>query len=88
VIQNFNLAMLAVTFVVYLATGIVTREMLPMFAVVAPAMLVPSLLGMKVYIGISETLFRRIVLVLLTGSGVALLVSAVPALVKRSRQRS
>ena len=83
VIQNFNLAMLAVTFVVYLATGIVTREMLPMFAVVAPAMLVPSLLGMKVYIGISETLFRRIVLVLLTGSGVALLVSAVPALVKR-----
>ena len=83
VIQNFNLAMLAVTFVVYLATGIVTREMLPMFAVVAPAMLVPSLLGMKVYIGISETLFRRIVLVLLTGSGVALLVSAVPVLVKR-----
>jgi len=83
VIQNFNLAMLAVTFVVYLATGIVTREMLPMFAVVAPAMLVPSLLGMKVYIGISETLFRRIVLVLLTGSGVALLVSAVPVLVGR-----
>lgn len=81
IIQNFNLATLSVTFVSYLATGIVTREMWPMFAIVAPAMLIPSLLGSRLYIGISELTFRKIVLGLLTASGVAMLVSAVPQLV-------
>ena len=33
VIQNFNLSMLMVTMGTYLATGVVTRDMLPMFAV-------------------------------------------------------
>jgi hypothetical protein len=42
VIQNFNLAMLAVTFTSYVATGIATREMVPLFAIVAPAMLVAA----------------------------------------------
>lgn len=37
VIQNFNLSMLAVTMGTYMATGIVTRDTLPMFAIVAPA---------------------------------------------------
>ena len=81
VIQNFNLAMLAVTMGTYLATGVVTREMLPLFAVVAPAMLVPTLLGARLYIGISEARFRQIVLGLLTASGVAMLGAAVPRLV-------
>lgn len=84
VIQNFNLSMLMVTMGIYLATGIVTRDMLPMFAIVAPAMLVPTLLGTRLYIGISETLFRRIVLGLLTISGLALLASSVPQLLARS----
>ncbi|MCG2606244.1 MAG: sulfite exporter TauE/SafE family protein, partial [Achromobacter sp.] len=47
VIQNFNLSMLSVTMAIYLATGIVTRDMAPMFAVVAPAMLIPTLLGTR-----------------------------------------
>ena len=51
VIQNFNLAMLAVTFTTYVATGIATREMVPLFAIVAPAMLIPSLLGARLYVG-------------------------------------
>ncbi|MFT3777023.1 MAG: sulfite exporter TauE/SafE family protein [Ottowia sp.] len=80
VIQNFNLSMLAVTMGTYLATGVVTREMLPLFAVVAPAMLVPTLLGTRLYIGISEARFRQIVLGLLTASGAALLASALPRL--------
>ena len=46
VIQNFNLSMLMVTMGTYLATGIVTRDMLPLFAIVAPAMLVPTLLAL------------------------------------------
>jgi uncharacterized protein len=83
VVQNFNLAALAVTMATYVGTGIVTRDMLPVFAIVAPAMLVPSLLGARVYIGISEASFRQVVLALLTLSGVALLSSALPELLHR-----
>ncbi|SPA42545.1 conserved hypothetical protein, DUF81; putative membrane protein [Cupriavidus taiwanensis] len=83
VIQNFNLATLAMTMAAYVGKGIVTREMLPMFLVVAPAMLVPTLLGTRLYLGISEAAFRKIVLSLLTLSGVALLVTSVPVLVAR-----
>jgi uncharacterized membrane protein YfcA len=83
VIQNFNLSMLAVTMGAYLATGLITREMWPLFAIVAPAMLVPSLLGARLYIGISETAFRRVVLGLLSASGVAMLASSLPRLLAR-----
>lgn len=83
VIQNFNLATLAATFVGYLATGVITREMLPLLAIVVPAILLPVLLGARLYVGISELAFRRIVLGLLTASGVAMLVSSVPRLLAR-----
>jgi uncharacterized protein len=83
IIQNFNLTTLAFTMAAYLATGAVTREMLPMFAIVAPAMLIPVLLGARLYIGLSEEAFRRLVLTLLTASGIALLVSALPHLWNR-----
>jgi uncharacterized membrane protein YfcA len=83
VIQNFNLSMLLVTMGVYLGSGVVTVQMLPYFAIVAPAMLVPTLLGARLYIGISEARFRQIVLGLLTASGVALLASSVPTLLAR-----
>ena len=72
-----------VTMLTYLGTGLVTSSMLPMFAVVAPAMLLPTLIGTRVYIGISEVTFRRLVLGLLTLSGVAMLVAAVPGLLAR-----
>jgi uncharacterized membrane protein YfcA len=78
VVQNFNLAVLAVTMAGYVATGTVTRDMLPYMAIVAPAMLIPALLGARVYIGISEAHFRNVVLALLTASGLALLISALP----------
>ena len=81
VIQNFNLGALLVTMGVYVGTGIITRDMLPMFAIVAPAMLIPTLLGTRVYIGISDLTFRRIVLTLLTCSGVAMLAASVPKLI-------
>lgn len=80
VIQNFNLSMLAVTLAVYLPAGLVTRSMLPMIAVVLPAMLIPTLLGTRVYVGLSETGFRRLVLGLLTVSGIVLLSSGLPRL--------
>lgn len=78
VIQNFNLATLAVTMATYLATGVVKTDMIPMFAIVAPALLLPTLLGSRLYIGISEATFRKIVLGLLTASGVAMLAAALP----------
>ncbi len=84
VIQNFNLTMLSVAFIVHLGSGSVTRSMLPALGVVALAVLVPVLLGARLYIGISEAGFRRIVLSLLTVSGVAMLASAVPQLMQRS----
>jgi uncharacterized membrane protein YfcA len=83
IIQNFNLALLAVTFVSYIATGVITTATLPFFAIVAPAMLIPSLLGARLYIGISEGTFRKVVLGLLTASGVALLLGSVPGLMRR-----
>lgn len=78
VIQNFNLAMLSVTMIGYLITGVVTREMWPMFAIVAPAMLIPTVVGTRLYHGISDTAFRRVVLVLLVFSGLALLAFSLP----------
>lgn len=83
VIQNFNLAMLSVTFASYLATGIVQAAMLPLLAVVAVAVVLPVLLGVKVYVGLSEAAFRTLVLVVLGLSGLALLVASVPVLLAR-----
>lgn len=83
VIQNFNLAMLVVAFGIHLASGNVKASMLPLLGIVAACVLVPVLLGARLYIGISEAAFRKIVLGLLTVSGIALLASAVPALLRR-----
>ena len=66
----------------FCATGS-PHDPLPSLAIVLPAMLVPALVGMRVYIGISELAFRRIVLLMLTASGVALLVAALPVLLSR-----
>ncbi|GJE70656.1 sulfite exporter TauE/SafE family protein [Methylorubrum podarium] len=82
VIQNFNLSMLAVTLAVYVASGLVTWTMLPMILVVLPAMLIPTILGTRAYVGLSEAGFRRLVLGLLTVSGIALLVSAAPQVLR------
>lgn len=80
VIQNFNLSVLTATFAGYLLAGFITRPMLPLLALVAPAMLLPSLLGARLYARISDTAFRQVVLGLLFASGVAMLASAAPAL--------
>jgi len=83
VIQNFNLAMQAVAFTLHVGTGNVRWDMVPLLALVAVAVLVPVLLGGKLYVGISEQAFRKIVLGLLTASGIALLLASLPVLLKR-----
>ena len=75
VLQNFNLATLAVTFAAYVASGAVTADLLLPMAVVVPALIVPSLLGARVYVGLSELAFRRIVLTLLSAAGIAMVVA-------------
>lgn len=80
VIQSFNLAMLSATTVSYVVSGVITRDMLPTIGMVIPAMLLPGLLGARVYLGISDAIFRKIVLGLLTASGLALLASSLPRL--------
>jgi uncharacterized membrane protein YfcA len=80
IIQNFNLGALIFTMIAYLYKGIITVSMLPYFAVLVPAMLIPSILGTKLYHRISDVAFRRLVLSLLTLSGIALLSSSLPKL--------
>ncbi|MCW5654286.1 sulfite exporter TauE/SafE family protein [Hydrogenophaga sp.] len=80
VIQNFNLAALAFTMAGYVASGLVTRDLWPLMPLVALALLVPSLLGARLYVGLSELAFRRLVLSLLTLSGLAMLWAALPRL--------
>lgn len=78
VIQNFNLAMLSVTMMTYIKTGIVTSKMIPIFAIIAVSMFIPVYIGNRLYKRISEPLFRKIVLILLSLSGLALLLSSLP----------
>jgi uncharacterized membrane protein YfcA len=80
VIQNFNLTLLAVTTAVYVQQGLITTRHLPEIGLVAVSLLVPALVGMRVYMGISPQAFRSVVLGLLTLSGVAMLVSVLPQL--------
>ena len=75
--------MQVVTFASYLATGIIEPRMWPLLAIVAPAVVVPVLLGARIYLGISDIAFRKLVLGLLFASGVALLASSVPVLLAR-----
>jgi len=78
VVQNFNLATLAVTMAAYVAGGAVTRPMWPLLPLVAAAVLVPALIGARFYRRLSEQSFRRVVLGLLTAAGAVMLVSASP----------
>jgi uncharacterized membrane protein YfcA len=80
IVQNFNLAILSVTMISYVATGTVTRAMVPLLPVVAIALLVPVLIGARMYVGMSEAGFRKMVLALLCLSGLAMLASALPRL--------
>lgn len=84
VIQNFNLSVLLVAFGSYVATGIVQPAMLPLFALVVPAVLLPSMLGARLYARLSDTAFRQLLLGLLTLSGLALLIAATAQLTNRS----
>ena len=79
--QSFFIAMHALTLVSYLVSGLVTREAMRSFAIAIPAMLVPTLLGARLYAKVDETLFRRLVMSILLVSGIGLVISSAPKLV-------
>jgi hypothetical protein len=76
VFQSFNLVMQTVTMAAYVATGTIDAAAVWMFAIVAPAMLVPTLIGARLYQRFSDAGFRRLVLWLLTASGAMLVLSS------------
>ena len=88
VMQNFNLVMLGITSAAYVQQGLFTRAQLPAVGLVAVTLVVPALLGMRVYLGISPLAFRRLVLALLTASGAAMLVSVAVDLVRQTTAAS
>ncbi|MFN8992873.1 MAG: sulfite exporter TauE/SafE family protein, partial [Pseudomonadota bacterium] len=59
----------------YLVQGYVSLALLPQLAVVLPVALLCSWLGTRLYLGLSQHRFRQLLLLLLTGSGAAMLVS-------------
>jgi uncharacterized membrane protein YfcA len=77
VLQNFNLIVLSATMVSLVISGRVRAEMLPQMALVAGALIVPSVWGSKIYIGMSPAAFRQVVLWLLVFAGVAMLAASV-----------
>jgi uncharacterized membrane protein YfcA len=74
--QVYNIAMHVTTLTVYSRTGTLDATTLKLFALVAPAMLIPSFFGTRLYGRFSEKTFARVIFFLLVASGAALLVSA------------
>ncbi len=83
VFQTFSLCMQALTLAMYVASGLITRETVRLFVIVAPAMLIPTLAGVRLYARFSETGFRRLILVLLMLSGAVLLFASVQQLLTK-----
>jgi uncharacterized membrane protein YfcA len=76
VIQNFNLIVLSATFASLVWSGRVRASTWPQMAIVAGALVVPSIYGSQIYIGMSPAAFRQGVLWLLIFAGAAMLLAA------------
>lgn len=74
--QAYNIAMHVVTIAVYWRTGELKQVDWKLFLIVAPAMLIPSYLGARVYRRASDNAFKQLVLVALLVSGGALVFHA------------
>ncbi len=81
VLQNFNLVVLAATFAALVWSGRAHAGLLPQMGVVAGSLIVPSLYGSKIYIGMSPVAFRRGVLWLLILAGVVMLASSLKTMI-------
>jgi uncharacterized protein len=78
ILVGFNLAMQSLTMITYIATGAIPARAWPLLPPLALAVVIPTLLGVRLYHRISDAVFRQIVLGLLTLSGVVLLATTLP----------
>ena len=76
VLQNFNLVVLSATLASLVWSGRAHAGLLPQMGVVAGSLIIPSVWGSKIYIGMSPTAFRNGVLWLLVFAGVIMLASS------------
>lgn len=76
VLQNFNLAVLSATLALNVRSGRIKADLWPQMAVVAGSLILPALWGSKIYVGMSATAFRKVVLWLLVLSGAVMLANA------------
>jgi uncharacterized protein len=76
VIQNFNLIVLAATFASLVWSGRAHSGLLPQMGVVAAALIIPSIYGSKIYIGMSPVAFRNVVLWILVFAGGVMIAAA------------
>ena len=80
VLQTFNIAMHALTLTVYALNGLVTADLGWLCLWAVPAMVLPALIGIRLYDRIDDAAFRRLILMLLLASGVVLLATSLPRL--------
>jgi len=80
VMQNFNLIVLSATLASLVVSGRAHAGLLPQMGVVAGSLIVPSLYGSKVYIGMSPGVFKKVVLWLLILAGAAMMLAALRAM--------
>lgn len=71
--QPFNLVVLSASSVAMMVAGHVTVEVWQVMAVCLPATVLGAFIGSRIYKGVSEKLFRLVVLVLLLCSGLLLI---------------
>jgi uncharacterized protein len=81
VFQVFNICMQGLTLAAYIVSGTMPRAAWPLFAVMVPAMLIPTIAGFLLYRRVSDLMFRRVVLGLLTVSGAILIVTSLMKLI-------
>jgi uncharacterized protein len=81
VFQVFNISMQFVTLAVYIVSGTIPHAAWPLFAVIVPAMLIPTIAGFRLYRHVSDLIFRRVVLGLLTVSGMILIATSLLKLI-------
>jgi uncharacterized membrane protein YfcA len=77
VLQLFNICMHSLTMTIYIVSGTIPKGAVPLFGLMVPAMLLPTIAGYRLYNRVSDVTFRRIVLTLLTVSGTVLLVTSI-----------
>lgn len=77
VIQNFNLVVLSATLVSFVIAGRIRSELLPRMGLIAATLVVPAIWGSKIYVGMSPTAFRNVVLWVLVFAGAFMMMSAV-----------